>query len=95
MGDRGYYEFNQQYILFNIDSALGTHQVDVELVIKGPDENDSTATHRIFKLDNIYIRTDFDPLELEESIPSDTIRELEYHFLYSDLKPKFKSSAKN
>jgi len=93
LGDRGYYEFNQQYILFNIDSALGTHQVDVELVIKGPDENDSTATHRIFKLDNIYIRTDFDPLELEESIPSDTIRELEYHFLYSDLKPKFKSSA--
>jgi surface antigen Omp85-like protein len=91
--NRGYYNFNQQLISFNIDSTLGTHQVDVELIITGPDGPDSTKIHRIYKVDHIFIRTDYDPLSLDDVAPADTIDTGEYHFLFSEIKPRFKPAA--
>jgi hypothetical protein len=94
LADAGYYDFNQQFISFNVDSALNSYQVDVELVISNPDPADSTLLHKQYMIDNIFIRTDYDPIEVESSVPIDTIQDLGYHFLKTDDgKPKFKHQA--
>lgn len=77
--DRGYYFFNRNYITYQVDSSLGTHQTDINLYINRVNENVSssvsTATvtdHQTYRLRNIYVQTDYNPKDPSSSIPNDT-----------------------
>ncbi len=93
LGNWSYYDFNQQYIVYNVDSSFNSNSVEVELVIKNPDDSDSTKLHRKYRIKDIYIRTDYDPISLTENTPSDTTDYLGYYFLNSDGKPEFRPEA--
>ena len=78
--DRGYYFFNRNYITFQIDTSLGTHQADINLYLNRVNENVSTSIsgsdpitdHQTYKLRNIYIQTDYNPKDPSVSVPRDT-----------------------
>lgn len=62
----GYYFFNQLYVTFKIDSALKSNQVDVYTFISNPPAtadsiNADAGRHRQYHVNNIFVRSDFDP----------------------------------
>ena len=87
--DSGYYYFNKNYITYNVDSNLNSHRVDAGLYINSVNENvsehtginDSIRNHQQYYLNNIYIQTDYNPQNLDESITSDTVYYNDYAFI--------------
>ena len=76
----GYFNFNKEYIFFEIDSALNTNKLDITLMIK--DERirsgigaDSIieVPHKQYYLNNIYINSNFDLLDASKVLP-DTLQ---------------------
>jgi len=98
--NHGFYQFSSDYISFNVDSAVGNRQVDVSFIVKNfatVDENSivTTVPHSIFRINNIYIHTDFDPREAIEGGDTyfqnlDTTFYRGYYFISSKEKPVVK-----
>ena len=98
--DHGFYQFSSDYIKFDIDSAIGNRQVDINFVVKNfttADENNivTTVPHSIFQINNIYIYTDFEPREAIEGGDAyfnslDTTFYEGYYFISSKKKPVVK-----
>ncbi len=89
--DRGYYFFNRNYIIYELDSSLGSHQVDVFLYVNSQFENAGPNTqfksmekHHRYRLNNIFISPDYNSLNGETSATSDTILLNDYYFLGND-----------
>lgn len=82
----GYFFFAKDYIYFEVDSSLGSHEVNITLGIKNPvvkiaGEKDSVAesTHKRYTLDNIFVLTDYNSqLKLA---PTDTLFVNDYYLL--------------
>lgn len=53
--NNGYYFFNREYIFFQVDSNIGNHQIDINVIIENL--NDSTV-HQSYKLNNITVSID-------------------------------------
>ncbi len=69
--NKGYYKFSKDYILFSIDSTLGSHQADVQITInkqelKLNDSSFANVNHQQFTIRNIYIKSLFDLQQLRE-----------------------------
>ncbi|MEK6616877.1 MAG: hypothetical protein AABZ32_12365, partial [Bacteroidota bacterium] len=80
----GYFYFSKEYIYYEVDSTLGTHEVDITMGIKNPiekveGEKDSIreAAHARFYINNIYIHTDYDAKM--KSSPVDSLLENDYY----------------
>ncbi|MDE6555866.1 MAG: BamA/TamA family outer membrane protein, partial [Duncaniella sp.] len=69
--DNGYYSFNKEYITFYADTAEGSKEVDLTLVVRPPRQGlgmrtDTAATHprhTIYYIRNVIFITDGDDLE--------------------------------
>ncbi len=80
MKDRGFYYFGKNYITYEVDSSLGTHQTDIALYINRINENvdpeisanKPITIHHPFNLQNIYVRTDFNPRDPTSTASVDT-----------------------
>ena len=64
--NRGYYNFNREYIHYEVDSSLNTHQVDLTIGVKKfilPSEEGYylVVPHRKYKIEEVYIYPGFDP----------------------------------
>lgn len=64
--NKGYYNFNREYIYFEVDSSLKTHQVDLTIGVKKfilPSEDGYylVVPHRKYKIEEVYIYPGFDP----------------------------------
>lgn len=64
----GYYAFNKEYVGFVADTTVGTHQVDLDLVIHpfnqtGVGGQTMSVPHRQYVIQDINMYVDFDPLE--------------------------------
>ncbi|MBI4930345.1 MAG: BamA/TamA family outer membrane protein [Bacteroidetes bacterium] len=75
--NNGYFYFSKEYVYYEADTALGTHEADITLGIKNPlikieSERDSTleTSHIRYYINNIYIYTDYDPKN--KTAPKDT-----------------------
>jgi hypothetical protein len=74
----GMYEFNQLFVAFDIDSSLKSEVVDVNYIISGPGgivesaDSAKTENHKIFRVKNIFVNTDYDPLKPTSKILADT-----------------------
>ena len=98
--NEGYYQFSKEYIYFEIDSSLGTHEVNVTLGIKNPvikveGEKDSTVetAHIRFYINNIYVYTDYDP---KSTAPKDTLFLNDYKLISTGMlryKPRLFNDA--
>ncbi|MCK5372612.1 MAG: hypothetical protein KAQ62_28810, partial [Cyclobacteriaceae bacterium] len=81
--NRGFYYFNQDYILFLVDSVSEDHKVKMKLIIKN---NSPSEANQIFAIDNIFVAEDF---KLEHYDP-DTTQIDNYSIISSSdfMKPK-------
>ncbi|HEC42558.1 MAG TPA: outer membrane protein assembly factor [Bacteroides sp.] len=64
--DRGYLNFNREYVHYQVDSSLGTHQVDLTLgvkkyIITSEDGYLLQVPHRKYKVEEVFIYPGFDP----------------------------------
>nr|NQU88972.1 hypothetical protein [Bacteroidota bacterium] len=72
--NEGYYYFTPDYIFYKVDSALNSHQMNLELNIQQVEiASDTNAlltkkrNHQKFYLNNIFINPDFNPLKTDAS----------------------------
>ncbi|MBL7916648.1 MAG: BamA/TamA family outer membrane protein [Bacteroidia bacterium] len=94
--NRGYYDFSQAYISFSVDTSLKSQQTDVYFVIKNPSQvafGDTIPLHKVYRINNVFIQTDYDPLAKNLKIPTDTVVYKNYHFTSSFKKMRFKPEA--
>ena len=100
MKDQGYYFFNRNYITFQVDTALGNHQVDIYLYLNRINENvdpnlinyETVKDHQTYRIRNIYIQTDFNQKNSSLSIPTDTLFYKGYYILSASNGYKIKNS---
>jgi len=61
----GYYAFDDSYVRFRVDSALGSHEVNMTLYLEDPVRKDTMLVrskgHQTYTIRNIYVLTDHDP----------------------------------
>lgn len=81
----GYYAFSDDYVRLEVDSNLGTHQVDVTVFIADPQSTDTTnaeeGKHQMYRIRDIYVHTDYDQKNIGK-IEYDTLIYNGIHFLY-------------
>ncbi len=80
LSNYGYYYFSSDFIRFNIDTALKSHQLDVNIeivdpVLNEPGSSDSLVTlaHRRYYVNNVYVHTDYDA-RTYDTLSLDTLR---------------------
>ncbi len=83
--NNGYYKFSKDYIHFSVDSALGTHQVNVIIIIDKQEvqTNDSTwikTNHQRYTIRNIYVKS-LGSIQLRDDAQYDTTYVREIAFL--------------
>ena len=66
MRNRGYYNFNREYVYYEVDSSLNTHQVDLTIGVKKfilPSDEGYylVIPHRKYRIEEVYIYPGFDP----------------------------------
>ena len=91
MKNHGYYQFNEDYINFVADSSLSNKQVDLILRIEdAKPESSASELHKRFRINKYFVNSDFISPHTQSttSIPSDTVREGNYSFLYKG-KPNY------
>lgn len=77
--NQGYYSFTKDYITFIADTAAGSTEVDLTLIVKpprmagAPQKTDSTATHQIYRIGKVVMVTDYTPGVNKLTGPHDTI----------------------
>lgn len=88
--DRGYYKFIEDFVSFQADSSLNSHQVDIVVNVDDASTAASGAgivPHQKYKIRNYQINPAFKTLDLAGDQPeqkTDTLTENEYRFLYVD-----------
>ncbi|TFH21202.1 MAG: hypothetical protein E4H10_15685, partial [Bacteroidia bacterium] len=78
--DSGYYAFNREFVYYEVDSALGNHQVDITLGIRNFQTTDSrgqtrTSPHPVYTIRDVYMGTDFDAISLQEGGLGEVVRD--------------------
>lgn len=63
---KGYFNFDKQYVYFQADSSSQNLTVDITLVVKQFQQKDTselnkTSNHKKYYINNIYVYTNFDP----------------------------------
>jgi len=78
--NEGFYNFSRDFIIYQADSSLGTHQVDIELQIRNPQEriqgrsdSISYSRHKRYSIRHLYIQPDFSPFRPDSLIPDTLI----------------------
>lgn len=89
--NNGYYYFSKDFIRYEIDSSLGSHQMDLLMIIEnirriyaGTKDSVVETNHRRYRIGQIYIEPHFDPLR-----PSDARLDT---LIYYQLDPKQKDT---
>jgi outer membrane protein assembly factor BamA len=77
--ERGYYDFNKEYVVFDADTSVGKNEVNVTLRIEQPqvpakEYSDSliSVPHKKYFIGDIFVHTHFD-LSNPDYAPTDTI----------------------
>lgn len=81
--EQGFFYFNRDLIYFEVDSALGTGQVDLRMRIKRPKE---VFYFEQFAFDSILVNVDYQVYQVIQDVnQQDTIERRSYYFI--DKKP--------
>ncbi len=96
--DSGYYAFNREFIYYEVDSALSSHQVDITLGIRNFQKTDSrgqirTTGHPVYTIRDVYMATDFDAISFGSGdsgeVVKDTLVYDSIHLIYTE-KPNIR-----
>lgn len=87
MRNKGYYQFQKQFIYFEVDSSLNKHAVNIKEIITNPaSENEADSVkihHKKFRIRNVYVNTSYDPKS--SFVGADTLYALDMYFLNFEL----------
>jgi hypothetical protein len=92
--NNGFYTFNREFITFELDSSLGSRQLDVTLIVHNPRRTAAdtikAGRHKRYIIDNIYIFPDHTPLRPTTTYDDTTVflaksrdRQVSYFFLHN------------
>jgi outer membrane protein assembly factor BamA len=97
--DSGYYNFNRDYVYYEVDSSLNSYQVDVTLGINNYAQQTKGGRiihvdHPVYRIRDVYMVTDYDPVSFDRrrasgSIQKDTMLYDSIHLVYSN-KPNIR-----
>ncbi len=97
--NKGYYQFVNEYIYFEADSALKSHKINIQLTITDrffaePVISDTTFVdpHKTFVIENIYIYPEFS-LQKDEQVFKDTLKINDHTFFCYNNELKYKPSV--
>lgn len=89
--NKGYYTFSPDFIFMNIDSSVGNHQIDVNLLVKNDEDS---LNHKVYT----YLQVDYDILNFDDKQANkklsrkdfiyDTICGVNYRVLKSSVLPR-------
>lgn len=82
MRSNGYYGFSREYIYFDIDSSLGTHQVSINLGIQNPG---MFSRHLQYKIADIYVQPNYSFADREKK---DTILLTDGFYIIGSTQPQ-------
>jgi len=98
--NQGYYFFNQAYIRFTADSSLSNRRVALKMYISSINEDNddttgmtTTSRHLAYRINNIYIQTDFNPLSTVPNNPLDTTIYKDYFFVKHTTSQRFNTET--
>ncbi|MFN8298486.1 MAG: BamA/TamA family outer membrane protein [Chitinophagales bacterium] len=75
--NNGYYFFSREYVTYDLDTS-GDRTVNIKMTINQPSD---TSVHEPFKLDNIYVVTDYYSSLGADTIRRDTVKMAGYYFI--------------
>lgn len=71
----GFYFFNREYVTFDLDSATKNNTVTIKITINQPSD---TSEHQQYRINNIYIISDYSAELLNDSTHRDSVMAGEY-----------------
>ncbi len=86
--NNGYFFFNREYVTFDLDTASQSHTVNIKITINQP--SDSTQ-HEQYRINNIYIISDYAAERLSDSTLRDTVMAGEYMLIAQ--RPNFRKGV--
>ena len=99
--NRGYYFFNRNFINLLVDSALGSHEVDLVVNVNRVNENVDSVNmalyrpvdHKQYYLNNIFVQTDYNPTDADTSMPTSMSEYDGMYFMRAAFRRRFKEKA--
>ncbi|GHT29561.1 membrane protein [Bacteroidia bacterium] len=96
--NRGYYDFNKDFVYYDADSTLNSASVDLDLKLDPfkkllPDGKLDTLPHKKYYFNNVYIYLDYDPLKinnLSDYAASDSIVGNGFTIYYQGNRPSIR-----
>ena len=79
----GYFTFNREYVTFDMDSDAANRSVLVKVIINQPSD---TSQHQQYRINNIYVISDYSGEGLTDSTRRDTITIGEYRLIAKQVK---------
>lgn len=83
LNNHGYYKFNKDYIVYEADSSLGSHKVDLTLLVQNvmvPDPDHPgkflTKDHDRYFINNIYVNPEFNPITSPKTVYDTLVEEV-------------------
>jgi len=81
--NNGFYSFNKKYVYYDLDSSNNNQKVDVDVRIKSPSDS---ADHQVYKINKVFVYTDYSFDREYNKSELDTITKDEYHFIAEEHK---------
>jgi outer membrane protein insertion porin family len=86
--NKGYYFFNREYVTFDLDTSTKRNTVNIKITINQPSDS---AEHEQYRINNIYIVSDYAVEQLNDSTHRDTVMAGEYMLIAQ--KPNFRKGV--
>lgn len=100
--DSGYYTFTRDYVYYEVDSTLNSHQVDITLGIRNYSRTDNRGNtvhtdHPVYTIRDVQMMTDFNTLSYDkngevQNLEKDTVVYDSVYLIYSG-KPNIRASV--
>ncbi|HWB63844.1 MAG TPA: POTRA domain-containing protein, partial [Chitinophagales bacterium] len=81
--NKGYFTFNREYVTFDLDSSSATKTVNIKINVNPPSD---TSEHQQYRMNEIYVVTDYSVDALSDTIHRDTVTVGEFHFIAQKMK---------
>lgn len=94
MRDEGYYYFNKEYIVYQIDSAFNNNKLTIRQIIRDPLERDVTTAgkdtlisgvHHKYHISKVVVNANFDPKNQSQKMEEDVVVVDGIHFINKSL----------
>jgi hypothetical protein len=94
--NRGYFEFNDYFVSYDIDSTLKSSQADIIIKVadrQGSLDSSNVDKHRLFRVRDLYMMTDYNPLAADSTSEQDTTFLPHFAIVGTSQKLRYKPHA--